>query len=74
MTRRDLHLRNAIGRALHGKRPCGAASDPLRRAEEWEDVVTAVHLALIGTLGERPPAHLGPKPARLLASSTKPTP
>lgn len=74
MTRRDLHLPNAIERALHGKRPTAAASDPLRAAEEWEVVVAAVHLALIGTLGEQPPAHLGPKLARLLASSTKRTP
>jgi hypothetical protein len=29
---------------------------------------------LIGTLGERPPAHLGPKLARLLANPTTRTP
>jgi len=69
VTRSELHLPSGLERALHGKRSPSAASDPLRPAEEWEVVVAAVHLALIGTLGERPPAHLDLKLARLQASS-----
>jgi len=74
MTRRsDATLPRGLERALHGLRPSSAASDALRTPEEWELVVAAAELALLGREPVPPPADLGAKLTHLLDSSRKPS-
>lgn len=72
MKAREPSLPRALERALHGGDPVRAASDGLRPPEEWEVVVAAVELALLGLECDRPPARLRHKLARLLDSSHEP--
>lgn len=71
--RREPTLPRGLERALHGLRPTSAASDALRAPEEWELVVAAAELALLGHAPVQPPADLGAKLTRLLDSSRKPS-
>jgi hypothetical protein len=70
--RREPSLPQALERALHGDDRPRAASDGLRPPEEWEVVVAAVELALLGRECARPPALVRAKLARLLDSSHEP--
>ena len=59
-----------LGRALHGDE--SPASDGLRPPEEWEVVVAAVELALLGRQVTRPPTRLRTRLARLLDPTSEP--
>jgi len=71
--RREEPLPRGLQRALHGGRATRAASDPLRPPEEWELVVAALELALLGKTRDEPPAHLVATLTRLLEPARKPS-
>lgn len=74
MTRRQEELiPRGLQRALHGGRATRAASDPLRPPEEWEHVVAALQLALLGKTRDAPPVHLARTITRLLEPARKPS-
>ena len=70
MTRREPPLPPELERALHGDD--SPASDALRAPEEWEVVVAAVELALLGHAAPRPPTRLRTRLARLLDPNSEP--
>jgi hypothetical protein len=74
MTRRPEELfPRDLQRALHGGRATRAASDPLRPPEEWELVVAALELALLGRTRDEPPARLAATLTRFLDTHHKPS-
>ncbi len=48
----------ALARALHGTKPGRMGRSAPRAPDDWELVVAAVELALLGPRLETPPAHL----------------
>ena len=71
--RREAPLPRGLQRALHGGRAARPASDSLCPPNQWELVVAALELALLGKTRDEPPAHLAATLTRLLEPARKPS-